>query len=146
MPLICENSLVQSLSLCQAAVIRQDSFLELYMLEDPCHASSAHAPSRDAVPEGGVSEGTQGDLAQLQCKYDLLQEEVMQLRAAQDKNKKSKTAQNQAEKQFQKLRIKDTTEAREPSQDTTDHSKALQENGDTVISPRADSPRGESLL
>lgn len=107
------------------------------MLEDP----SAHTSSRDALPEGGGSAGTQGDLAQLQRKYNLLQEEVIQLRATQDKHKKSDRAQNQAEKQFQK-------QARDPltSQDTVDHSKGVQENGDTVISPRADSPRGESLL
>ncbi|XP_057195395.1 rho guanine nucleotide exchange factor 2 [Triplophysa rosa] len=123
----------------QAAVIRQDSFLELDMLEDP----SAHTPPRDALPEDGGPVGTQGDLAQLQRKYNLLQEEVMRLRAAQDKHKKSDRAQNQADKQLQKLRIKDTTEAKDPvtSQDTVDPTKGVQENGDTVISPRADSPR-----
>ncbi|KAA0703566.1 Rho guanine nucleotide exchange factor 2 [Triplophysa tibetana] len=123
----------------QAAVIRQDSFLELDMLEDP----SAHTPSRDALAEDSGPLGTQGDLAQLQRNYNLLQEEVMRLRATQDEHKKGDRAQNQADKQLQKLRIKDSTEARDPvtSQDTVDQTKGLQENGDTVISPRADSPR-----
>lgn len=114
------------------------------MLEDP----SAHTPSRDARPEDGGPLGTQGDLALLQRNYNLLQEEVMRLRATQDKHKKGDRAQNQADKQLQKLRIKDSTEARDPvtSQDTVDQTKGVQENGDTVISPRADSPRGESLL
>ncbi|XP_056618746.1 rho guanine nucleotide exchange factor 2 [Triplophysa dalaica] len=123
----------------QAAVIRQDSFLELDMLEDP----SAHTPSRDALPEEGGPLGTQGDLALLQRNYNLLQEEVMRLRATQDKHKKGDRALNQADKQLQKLRIKDSTEARDSvtSQDTVDQTKGVQENGDTVVSPRADSPR-----
>nr|XP_055065551.1 rho guanine nucleotide exchange factor 2 isoform X1 [Misgurnus anguillicaudatus] len=142
---VCQRlvNLSTQLHALQAAVIRQDSFLELYMQEDSNHATSAHTISRDAPPEGGGPVGAQEDLVQLQRKYNLLQEEVIRLRANQDKHNK---AQNQLDKQFQKLRVKDTTDAGDTrdlltSKETVDQLDRVQEGGETATSPRADSPR-----
>lgn len=116
-----------SLSLCQAAVIRQDSFLELYMQEDSNHATSAHTISGDTPLEGSGPVGTQEDLVQLQRKYNLLQEEVIRLRANQDKHNR---AQNDLL----------------TSKETVDQLDRVQEGGETATSPRADSPRGKSSI
>uniref|UniRef100_A0A671Q845 Rho guanine nucleotide exchange factor 2-like n=1 Tax=Sinocyclocheilus anshuiensis TaxID=1608454 RepID=A0A671Q845_9TELE len=86
-----------------------------------------------SVPETGGPEGTQGDLAELQRKYNLLQGEVIRLRAAQDKM--GDRAPIQLEKQLQELRLKDTMDTRDTliSQETAVQVDGMQE----------DSPRGE---
>uniref|UniRef100_A0A673L8R3 Rho guanine nucleotide exchange factor 2-like n=1 Tax=Sinocyclocheilus rhinocerous TaxID=307959 RepID=A0A673L8R3_9TELE len=86
-----------------------------------------------SVPEAGGPEGTQGDLAELQRKYNLLQGEVIRLRAAQDKT--GDRAPIQLEKQLQELRLKDTMDTRDTliSQETAVQVDGMQE----------DSPRGE---
>ncbi|RXN06520.1 rho guanine nucleotide exchange factor 2-like isoform X1 [Labeo rohita] len=120
----------------QAAVIKQDSFLELYMQKDLCPTTTAHAVPRDALPESGGPAGTQEDLAELQRKYNLLQGEVIRLRATQDKT--GDRAPNKLEKQLQELRLKDTKDTRDTliSQETVAQVDGMQE---TVT---ADSPRG----
>ncbi|XP_016380281.1 rho guanine nucleotide exchange factor 2 isoform X1 [Sinocyclocheilus rhinocerous] len=123
---VCQRlvNLSTQLHALQAAVIKQDSFLEVYMQKDLC-------PTTAAVPEAGGPEGTQGDLAELQRKYNLLQGEVIRLRAAQDKT--GDRAPIQLEKQLQELRLKDTMDTRDTliSQET-----AVQVDGMQEDSPR----------
>ncbi len=92
-------------------------------------------PTTTVVLEAGGPEGTQGDLAELQRKYNLLQGEVIQLRAAQDKTGDRAPIQ-----------LKDTVDKRDTliSQETAVQVDGMQEDGKTAIFPRADSPRGES--
>lgn len=92
-------------------------------------------PTTTVVLEAGGPEGTQGDLAELQRKYNLLQGEVIQLRAAQDKTGDRAPIQ-----------LKDTVDKRDAliSQETAVQVDGMQEDGKTAIFPRADSPRGES--
>ncbi len=101
-------------------------------------------PTTTVVLESGGPEGTQGDLAELQRKYNLLQGEVIQLRAAQDKT--DNRAPIQLETQLQELLRKDTVDTRDMSisQETAVQVDGMQEDGKTAIFPRADSPRGES--
>lgn len=101
-------------------------------------------PTTTVVLESGGPEDTQGDLAELQRKYNLLQGEVIQLRAAQDKT--DNRAPIQLETQLQELRRKDTVDTRDTliSQETAVQVDGMQEDGKTAIFPRADSPRGES--
>ncbi|KAK7147985.1 hypothetical protein R3I94_010497 [Phoxinus phoxinus] len=108
---VCQRlvNLSTQLHALQAAVIRQDSFLEVYMQKD---SSVSHEP---------LLEPAGPDLTELQRKYNLLQGEVMRLRAAQ--NQTSNGAPVQLQKQ-------------EPmkAQDTVDQSNDM-------MPPRADSPR-----
>lgn len=101
-------------------------------------------PTTTVVLEAGGPEGTQGDLAELQRKYNLLQGEVIQLRATQDKT--GDRAPIQLEKQLQELRLKDTVDTRDTliSQETAVQVDGMQGDSKTAIFPRADSPRGES--
>lgn len=101
-------------------------------------------PTTTVVLEAGSPEGTHGDLAELQRKYNLLQGEVIRLQAAQDKT--GDRAPIQLEKQLQELRLKDTVETRDTliSQETAVQVDGVQEDGKMAIFPRAESPRGES--
>uniref|UniRef100_A0A8C1XN77 Rho/rac guanine nucleotide exchange factor (GEF) 2 n=1 Tax=Cyprinus carpio TaxID=7962 RepID=A0A8C1XN77_CYPCA len=83
--------------------------------------------------KAGGPEGTQGDLTELQRKYNLLQGEVIRLRAAQDK--KGDKAPIQLEKQLQELRLKDTMDTRD--------TLISQETEVQVDGKPEDSPRGE---
>ncbi|XP_026084585.1 rho guanine nucleotide exchange factor 2-like isoform X2 [Carassius auratus] len=116
---VCQRlvNLSTQLHAVQAAVIKQDSFLEVYMQKDLCPATAAEL-------EAGGPQGTRGDLAELQRKYNLLQGELIRLRAAQDKK---------GEKQLQELRLKDTMDTRDTliSQET-----AVQVDGKQEDSPR----------
>ncbi|XP_059363371.1 rho guanine nucleotide exchange factor 2-like isoform X2 [Carassius carassius] len=116
---VCQRlvNLSTQLHAVQAAVIKQDSFLEVYMQKDLCPATASEL-------EAGGPQGTRGDLAELQHKYNLLQGEVIRLRAAQDKK---------GEKQLQELRLKDTMDTRDTliSQET-----AVQVDGMQEDSPR----------
>uniref|UniRef100_A0A8C2IC98 Rho/rac guanine nucleotide exchange factor (GEF) 2 n=1 Tax=Cyprinus carpio TaxID=7962 RepID=A0A8C2IC98_CYPCA len=136
---VCQRlvNLSTQLHAVQAAVIKQDSILEVYMQKDLC-------PTTTAVLEAGSPEGTHGDLAELQRKYNLLQGEVIRLQAAQDKT--GDRAPIQLEKQLQELRLKDTVETRDTliSQETAVQVDGVQEDGKMAIFPRAESPRGES--
>ncbi|KAK2903423.1 hypothetical protein Q8A67_008136 [Cirrhinus molitorella] len=111
----------------QAAVIKQDSFLEVYMQKDLCPTTTAQTLPRDALLEAGDSAGTQEDLAELQRKYNLLQGEVIRLRANQDKT--GDRAPNKLEKQLQELRLKDTKDTRDTliSQETAVQVDGMQE-------------------
>uniref|UniRef100_A0A8C1NXH3 Rho/rac guanine nucleotide exchange factor (GEF) 2 n=1 Tax=Cyprinus carpio TaxID=7962 RepID=A0A8C1NXH3_CYPCA len=136
---VCQRlvNLSTQLHAVQAAVIKQDSILEVYMQKDLC-------PTTTVVLEAGSPEGTHGDLAELQRKYNLLQGEVIRLQAAQDKT--GDRAPIQLEKQLQELRLKDTVETRDTliSQETAVQVDGVQEDGKMAIFPRAESPRGES--
>ncbi|XP_052473504.1 rho guanine nucleotide exchange factor 2 isoform X1 [Carassius gibelio] len=116
---VCQRlvNLSTQLHAVQAAVIKQDSFLEVYMQKDLCPATAAEL-------EAGGPQGTRGDLAELQRKYNLLQGELIRLRAAQDKK---------GEKQLQELRLKDTMDTCDTliSQET-----AVQVDGKQEDSPR----------
>ncbi|XP_048008758.1 rho guanine nucleotide exchange factor 2 isoform X2 [Megalobrama amblycephala] len=111
---VCQRlvNLSTQLHAIQAAVIRQDSFLEVYMQKDSC-------PSVSREP---LLEAAGPDLTELQHKYNLLQGEVMRLRAAQDKSSNGAPVQKQDPKKAQ-----DTAEK-----------PADQLDG---MCPRADSPR-----
>uniref|UniRef100_A0A672RD75 Rho/Rac guanine nucleotide exchange factor 2 n=1 Tax=Sinocyclocheilus grahami TaxID=75366 RepID=A0A672RD75_SINGR len=136
---VCQRlvNLSTQLHALQAAVIKQDSILEVYMQKDLC-------PTTAAVLKAGGPEGTQGDLAELQSKYNLLEGEVIRLRAAQDKTGDS--APIQLVKQLQELRLKDTMDTRDTliSQETAVQVDGMQADDKMAIFPRADSPRGES--
>ncbi|XP_016375750.1 rho guanine nucleotide exchange factor 2-like [Sinocyclocheilus rhinocerous] len=133
---VCQRlvNLSTQLHALQAAVIKQDSILEVYMQKDLC-------PTTAAVLEAGGPEGTQGDLAELQSKYNLLEGEVIRLRAAQDKT--GDRAPIQLEKQLQELRLKDTMDTRDTliSQETAVQVDGMQADDKMAIFPRADSPR-----
>ncbi|XP_042596257.1 rho guanine nucleotide exchange factor 2-like isoform X2 [Cyprinus carpio] len=133
---VCQRlvNLSTQLHAVQAAVIKQDSILEVYMQKDLC-------PTTTVVLEAGSPEGTHGDLAELQRKYNLLQGEVIRLQAAQDKT--GDRAPIQLEKQLQELRLKDTVETRDTliSQETAVQVDGVQEDGKMAIFPRAESPR-----
>ncbi|XP_052433838.1 rho guanine nucleotide exchange factor 2 [Carassius gibelio] len=133
---VCQRlvNLSTQLHALQAAVIKQDSILEVYMQKDLC-------PTTTVVPETGGPEETQGDLAELQHRYNLLQGEVIRLQAAQDKT--GDTAPIQLEKQLQERRPKDTVDTRDTliSQETVVQVDGLQEDGKMAMFPRADSPR-----
>ncbi|XP_016305928.1 rho guanine nucleotide exchange factor 2-like [Sinocyclocheilus anshuiensis] len=133
---VCQRlvNLSTQLHALQAAVIKQDSILEVYMQKDLC-------PTTAAVLEAGGPEGTQGDLAELQSKYNLLEGEVIRLRATQDKT--GDRAPIQLEKQLQELRLKDTMDTRDTliSQETAVQVDGMQADDKMAIFPRADSPR-----
>ncbi|ROL43068.1 Rho guanine nucleotide exchange factor 2 [Anabarilius grahami] len=114
---VCQRlvNLSTQLHALQAAVIRQDSFLEVYMQKDSC-PSVSHEPLLEAAGP---------DLTELQHKYNLLQGEVMRLRAAQDKSSNGAPAQKQ-----------DPKKAQDTAEKTADQLDGM--------TPRADSPRGES--
>ncbi|XP_051999866.1 rho guanine nucleotide exchange factor 2-like [Xyrauchen texanus] len=124
---VCQRlvNLSTQLHALQAAVVRQDSFLELYMQEDTA-----------SVQEVGNAPGTEGDLTQLQRKYNLLQEEVMRLRAAQDKHKSGDRTQIQLQKQLKELRLQDTMEGRVTGDLLTSQETARQQDAETPDSPR----------
>ncbi|XP_051721622.1 rho guanine nucleotide exchange factor 2 [Ctenopharyngodon idella] len=111
---VCQRlvNLSTQLHALQAAVIRQDSFLEVYMQKDSC-------PS---VPHEPLLEAAGPDLTELQHKYNLLQGEVMRLRAAQDKSSNGAPVQKQ-----------DPKKAQDTAEKTADQLDGM--------SPRADSPR-----
>ncbi|KAF4103590.1 rho guanine nucleotide exchange factor 2 [Onychostoma macrolepis] len=136
---VCQRlvNLSTQLHALQAAVVKQDSILEVYMQKDLC-------PTTTVVLEAGGPEGTQGDLAELQRKYNLLKGEVIRLQAAQDKT--GDRAPIQLEKQLQELRLKDTVDTVDTrdtliSQETAVQVDGMQEDGKMAIFPRADSPR-----
>ncbi|XP_051573988.1 rho guanine nucleotide exchange factor 2 isoform X1 [Myxocyprinus asiaticus] len=121
---VCQRlvNLSTQLHTLQAAVVRQDSFLELYMQEDTA-----------AVQE---AQGTQGDLTELQHNYNLLQEEVMHLRASQDKHKSGDRTQIQLQKHLQELRLQDTMDGRDTRDLLTSQKTACQEDCETADGPR----------
>lgn len=78
-----------------------------------------------SVPHEPLLEAAGPDLTELQHKYNLLQGEVMRLRAAQDKSSNGAPVQKQ-----------DPKKAQDTAEKTADQLDGM--------SPRADSPRGES--
>ncbi|XP_072572260.1 rho guanine nucleotide exchange factor 2 isoform X4 [Paramormyrops kingsleyae] len=117
--MVCQRlvNLSAQLHALQAAVIRQDSILELCLRETSVHTSNSTAPapvsstpaklcrslSRDAGLDAGPA-GSLGELALLQRQHSLLQEELVRLRAAECKLKDSEKARAQLEKQVKDMR------------------------------------------
>lgn len=99
------------LSLTQAAVIRQDSVLELCLTSGPAPSTAIPAPlnsaprlcrsmSRDTGLDAGPGAAMLGELALLQKQHSLLQEEVGRLRPLEAKMKDSERARAQLEQQL----------------------------------------------
>lgn len=85
----------------QAAVIRQDSILELCVREG---GASLGRPVRSLSRDGTGEVGTAGELALLQRQHSLLQEELVRLRGSEGKLKDSEKARALLEKQLRDLR------------------------------------------
>uniref|UniRef100_A0A8D0C9U6 Rho/Rac guanine nucleotide exchange factor 2 n=1 Tax=Scleropages formosus TaxID=113540 RepID=A0A8D0C9U6_SCLFO len=155
----------------QAAVIRQDSIIELYLREGSLCRSLSRDAGLDASPAAAL-----GELALLQRQHSLLQEELVRLRAAEGKLKDSEKARAHLEKQVKDMKASsaaapvDNTGTANPdqvaasegddspvaplaSQESVDQLDGLQEGSDIDdnsdeeedirISPRSDSPRGQ---
>ncbi|XP_048881261.1 rho guanine nucleotide exchange factor 2-like isoform X8 [Brienomyrus brachyistius] len=117
--MVCQRlvNLSAQLHALQAAVIRQDSILELCLRETSVPTSNSTAPatvsstpaklcrslSRDAGLDAGPA-GALGELTLLQRQHSLLQEELVRLRAAECKLKDSEKARAQLEKQVKDMR------------------------------------------
>ncbi|KAG1928607.1 rho guanine nucleotide exchange factor 2 [Pimephales promelas] len=109
---VCQRlvNLSTQLHALQAAVIRQDSFLEVYLQKD---SSVSHEP---------LLEPAGPEMTELQRKYNLLQGEVMRLRAAQNQTSNGAPVQKQEPKKAQ-----DTVDQSDPADD-----------GKKAMPPRAD--------
>uniref|UniRef100_A0A3P8XX20 Rho/rac guanine nucleotide exchange factor (GEF) 2 n=1 Tax=Esox lucius TaxID=8010 RepID=A0A3P8XX20_ESOLU len=129
----------------QAAVILQDSVLEL-----------SRSMSRDTGLDAGTV-GAAGDMNMLQRQFGLLQEEVVRLRPFEARLRESERARAQMEQQLRELQgRRGSRGSRGSSGDIVVDVIAIEKEGseeeeseeeaDVVrISPRSDSPRGESL-
>ncbi|XP_056330618.1 rho guanine nucleotide exchange factor 2 isoform X2 [Danio aesculapii] len=119
---VCQRlvNLSTQLHSIQAAVIRQDSFLEVYM-------------QKDSSPTTGNAAGSEGDFAELQRKYNQLQGEMIRLQAAQDKTSNGIPVQDTAKGQDKREKL--------ISKESAEQLDGKQEEGKMVMSPRADSPR-----
>uniref|UniRef100_A0A8C9SXX0 Rho/Rac guanine nucleotide exchange factor 2 n=1 Tax=Scleropages formosus TaxID=113540 RepID=A0A8C9SXX0_SCLFO len=94
---VCQRlvNLSTQLHALQAAVIRQDSIIELYLREGSLCRSLSRDAGLDASPAAAL-----GELALLQRQHSLLQEELVRLRAAEGKLKDSEKARAHLEKQY----------------------------------------------
>lgn len=119
---VCQRlvNLSTQLHSIQAAVIRQDSFLEVYM-------------QKESSPTTGTPAGSVGDFAELQRKYNQLQGEMIRLQAAQDKTSNGIPVQDPVKGQDKREKL--------TSKESTEQLDGKQEEGKMVMSPRADSPR-----
>uniref|UniRef100_A0A8C9SRH2 Rho/Rac guanine nucleotide exchange factor 2 n=1 Tax=Scleropages formosus TaxID=113540 RepID=A0A8C9SRH2_SCLFO len=153
----------------QAAVIRQDSIIELYLREGSVCTSTPTTSTQLASTPAKLS--ALGELALLQRQHSLLQEELVRLRAAEGKLKDSEKARAHLEKQVKDMKASsaaapvdntgtvaasegdDSPVAPLASQESVDQLDGLQEGSDIDdnsdeeedirISPRSDSPRGQ---
>lgn len=90
--------------LLQAAVIKQDSVLEL--LQQPQEHAAGLSPSLGQVrPASAGSAGSaSGELLLLQRQHSLLQEELLRLRDAENRFKDSEKARAKLERQVRHMR------------------------------------------
>ncbi|XP_057683531.1 rho guanine nucleotide exchange factor 1a isoform X2 [Corythoichthys intestinalis] len=88
----------------QAAVIKQDSILELLLQQEDTAASPASAGSWRQNRDAG-SGSTIGELALLQRQHSLLQEELLRLRDAETRLKDSEKARAKLEKQVRHMKV-----------------------------------------
>uniref|UniRef100_A0AAR2KKV5 Rho/rac guanine nucleotide exchange factor (GEF) 2 n=1 Tax=Pygocentrus nattereri TaxID=42514 RepID=A0AAR2KKV5_PYGNA len=159
---ICQRlvNLSTHLHALQAAVIRQDSILELCLRDCSTPCSAPRSLSRDALLEG-VSIAA-GEQALLQRQFSLLQEEVGRLRPLEAKLRDSEKARVQLETQLRDLQTPAQTRGSDGGQvplaplacqETVDQLDGVQEGSEEEeseeeeevrISPRSDSPRGEA--
>ncbi|XP_067305518.1 rho guanine nucleotide exchange factor 2 [Pseudorasbora parva] len=118
---VCQRLVTLSTQLhaLQAAVIRQDSFMELYMQKDSS-SSVSHEP---------LLETPGPDLAELQHNYNQLQAEVTRLRAAQNQTSNGAPAPKP-----------EPMKALDPAEKMAERTDKM-EDGKMALSPRADSPR-----
>uniref|UniRef100_A0A8C9W9K5 Rho/Rac guanine nucleotide exchange factor 2 n=1 Tax=Scleropages formosus TaxID=113540 RepID=A0A8C9W9K5_SCLFO len=99
-PVSSECLLIIPLSMIiYAAVIRQDSIIELYLREGSLCRSLSRDAGLDASPAAAL-----GELALLQRQHSLLQEELVRLRAAEGKLKDSEKARAHLEKQVKDMK------------------------------------------
>ncbi|XP_037120610.1 rho guanine nucleotide exchange factor 1a [Syngnathus acus] len=101
---VCQR--LMNLSVClhalQAAVIKQDSILELLLQqEDPASPVSAGSWRQNREAASGA---TIGELALLQRQHSLLQEELLRLRNAETRFKDSEKARAKLEKQVRHMK------------------------------------------
>ncbi|XP_061674302.1 rho guanine nucleotide exchange factor 1a [Syngnathoides biaculeatus] len=99
----------------QAAVIKQDSILELLLQqEDAASPASAGSWRQNREAAGG---STIGELALLQRQHSLLQEELLRLRDAETRFKDSEKARAKLEKQVRHMKVcgEGSQEPAEPS-------------------------------
>lgn len=84
----------------QAAVIKQDSILELLQQPQP----PAAAPGPGAATREPRAASASGELLLLQRQHSLLQEELLRLRAAENRFKDSEKARAKLERQVRHMR------------------------------------------
>uniref|UniRef100_A0A8C9VFC4 Rho/Rac guanine nucleotide exchange factor 2 n=1 Tax=Scleropages formosus TaxID=113540 RepID=A0A8C9VFC4_SCLFO len=121
---VCQRlvNLSTQLHALQAAVIRQDSIIELYLREDASPAAAL------------------GELALLQRQHSLLQEELVRLRAAEGKLKDTSEGDDSPVAPLASQESVDQLDGLQEGSDIDDNSD---EEEDIRISPRSDSPRGQ---
>lgn len=94
--------------LLQAAVIKQDSILEL-LLQPQDTKTAGGGVWRTTWRDGGSREGsagsTIGELALLQRQHSLLQEELLRLRDAESRFKGSERARAKLERQVRHMKV-----------------------------------------
>ncbi|XP_041649900.1 rho guanine nucleotide exchange factor 2-like [Cheilinus undulatus] len=151
-------SLSTHLHALQAAVIRQDSILELSVTTCPVSSSSGHAHprlSRSMSRDAGMDSSGEAEL--LRRQVELLQEEVTRLRLRGEEPSRDgvesggrRRSNGEISEQVSRRRGSRELEPRPPaplaSQDPVDHLDGLQEGNEEEeevmrISPRSDSPR-----
>ncbi|XP_054619751.1 rho guanine nucleotide exchange factor 1a isoform X2 [Dunckerocampus dactyliophorus] len=125
---ICQRLMNLSVYLhaLQAAVIKQDSILELLLQQEDA-ASPASAGAWRQNREAGTGS-TIGELALLQRQHSLLQEELLRLRDAESRFKDSERARAKLEKQVRHMKVCSGA--------------SLQEQGDTATQPRREDSSG----
>ncbi|XP_061903504.1 rho guanine nucleotide exchange factor 1a isoform X1 [Entelurus aequoreus] len=116
---ICQRLMNLSVYLhaLQAAVIKQDSILELLLQQEDA-ASPASAGSWRQNREAGTGS-TIGELALLQRQHSLLQEELLRLRDTESRFKDSERARAKLEKQVRHMKVSSGASSQDQGDVTT---------------------------
>ncbi|XP_029115777.1 rho guanine nucleotide exchange factor 2 isoform X2 [Scleropages formosus] len=149
---VCQRlvNLSTQLHALQAAVIRQDSIIELYLREGSVCTSTpttstqlASTPaklcrslSRDAGLDASPAAAL-GELALLQRQHSLLQEELVRLRAAEGKLKDSEKARAHLEKQVKDMKASSAAAPVDNTGTANPDQVAASEGDDSPVAPLA---------
>ncbi|KAF7647976.1 hypothetical protein LDENG_00163920 [Lucifuga dentata] len=134
----------------QAAVVKQDSILELLLQPDDCVDASARGTWRPLWRDGGGREAgagsTIGELALLQRQHSLLQEELLRLRDAESRLKDSERARVKLERQVRHMKPPSlqpgTHVSTDGSQDPVQQPEDLQDCSDLEVDMTSDDDDG----
>eukprot|EP00066_Takifugu_rubripes_P029210 XP_011618476.1 PREDICTED: rho guanine nucleotide exchange factor 2-like [Takifugu rubripes] len=114
----------------QAAVIKQDSILELLQQEQEPAAGLCHSLGQVGANRETRAGSSTGELVLLQRQHSLLQEELLRLRDAENRFKDSEKARAKLEREVRHMR----TCCRERTvQEPTHQPDAPQENSDLEV-------------